>query len=126
MFMGFEGVGNKDVMVIVGLVLEGMFVMLLVDFLVDLVNVVFVKVFVDKKCDLNGLFQMLLYVVVKIIVDLIVGVKMIDLMKVVVYMYKMMFDMLIGKVVYDVQGDLKVFKFVVYMWYKDVMKIVVK
>lgn len=54
--MGFEGVGNKDVMVIVGLVLEGMFVMLLVDFLVDLVNVVFVKVFVDKKCDLNGLF----------------------------------------------------------------------
>lgn len=45
---------------------------------------------------------MLLYVVVKIIVDLIVGVKMIDLMKVVVYMYKMMFDMLIGKVVYDV------------------------
>lgn len=125
-FMGFEGVGNKDIIVIVGFVFEGMLVILLVDFVVDLVNVVLVKVFVVVKCDVNGLFQMLVYLVVKIIVDVIIGVKLIDLDKVVVYIYGNSFKIFIGNVEYDKKGDLKVFKFVVFIWYKDVIKIEVK
>ncbi|VBY65915.1 branched-chain amino acid ABC transporter substrate-binding protein [Burkholderia pseudomallei] len=121
-FMGPEGVGNKDVTAIAGPASEGMLVTLPADFTIDPANAGVMKAFAQKKRDPNGTFQMPAYSGVKIIADSIAGAKSTDPAKVAAYMHQHTFDTPIGKVAYDAQGDLKSFKFVVYKWHKDATK----
>ncbi len=123
-FMGPEGVGNKDVTAIAGPASEGMLVTLPADFSADPANAGLVKAFADKKRDVNGAFQMPAYAAVKIIGDAIAGAKSTNPAKVADYMHKHAFQTPIGKVEYDAQGDLKSFKFVIYTWHKDASKTV--
>lgn len=123
-FMGPEGVGNKDVTAIAGPASEGMLVTLPADFTTDPANAGIMKAFAAKKRDPNGPFQMPAYAAAQIIADSIAGAKTTDPTKVAAYMHQHTFDTPIGKVAYDAQGDLKAFKFVVYTWHKDATKTV--
>lgn len=121
-FMGPEGVGNKDVTAIAGPASEGMLVTLPADFSADPANAAVVKAFADKKRDANGPFQMPAYAGVKILADAMAGAKSTDPGRVAAYMHQNTFQTPIGKVEYDAQGDLKSFKFVVFTWHKDATK----
>lgn len=87
-FMGPEGVGNKDVTAIAGPASEGMLVTLPADFTVDPANAAVMKAFAQKKRDPNGTFQMPAYSGVKIIADSIAGAKSTDPAKVAAYMHQ--------------------------------------
>jgi branched-chain amino acid transport system substrate-binding protein len=99
-----------------------MFVTLPADFAADPANAALVKAFADNKRDVNGPFQMPAYSGVKIIADAIAGAKSTDPAKVAAYVHKNIFHTPIGEVSYDAQGDLKAFKFVVFIWHKDATK----
>lgn len=123
--MGFEGVGNKDINIIVGEVVEGLLVILLLSFDQKVENQELVKVFESKGEDFFGLFVLIFYVVVQLIVNGIEQVEFIDLFDVVEVLCSNVYEMLIGIVEYDQVGDMKVFEFVVYEWYLDGSKILV-
>lgn len=125
-FMGPEGVGNKDITAIAGPASEGMLVTLPADFAADPANAALVKAFKDKKRDASGPFQLSAYSAVKVIADAIKGAKSSDTTKVASYIHSHSFKTPIGNVDYDAKGDLKSFKFVVYAWHKDATKSVVK
>ena len=121
-FMGPEGVGNKDITAIAGPASEGMLVTLPADFAADPANAALVKAFAAAKRDPNGPFQMPAYSAVKIIADAITGAKSTDPDKVAAYIHGNSFKTPIGNVEYDKKGDLKAFKFVVFTWHKDATK----
>ena len=121
-FMGPEGVGNKDITAIAGPASEGMLVTLPADFAADPANAALVKAFGAAKRDPNGPFQMPAYSGVKIIADAITGTKSTDPEKVAAYIHANSFKTPIGNVEYDKKGDLKAFKFVVFTWHKDATK----
>lgn len=121
-FMGPEGVGNKDVTAIAGAASEGMLVTLPADFSTDPANAAVVKAFADKKRDINGPFQLPSYAGVKVLADAIAGAKSTDPAKVAAFMHQNSFQTPIGKVEYDAQGDLKSFRFTVFTWHKDATK----
>ncbi|MBB5390922.1 MULTISPECIES: branched-chain amino acid ABC transporter substrate-binding protein [unclassified Herbaspirillum] len=121
-FMGPEGVGNKDITAIAGPASEGMLVTLPADFAADPANAALVKAFTAQKRDPNGPFQMPAYSGVKIIADAIAGSKSTDPTKVAAYIHANSFKTPIGTVEYDKKGDLKSFNFVVYTWHKDATK----
>ena len=121
-FMGPEGVGNKDITAIAGPASEGMLVTLPADFAADPANAALVKAFAAAKRDANGPFQMPAYSAVKIIADAITGAKSTDPDKVAAYIHGNSFKTPIGNVEYDKKGDLKAFKFVVFTWHKDATK----
>ncbi len=121
-FMGPEGVGNKDVTAIAGAASEGMLVTLPADFSKDPANAAVAKAFAEKKRDLNGPFQLPSYAAVKVIADAIAGAKSTDPAKVAAFMHQNSFQTPIGKVDYDAQGDLKSFRFTVFTWHKDATK----
>lgn len=125
-FMGPEGVGNKDITAIAGPASEGMLVTLPADFAADPANAALVKAFKDKKRDASGPFQLSAYAAVKVIADGIKGAKSSDTTKVASYIHSHSFKTPIGKVDYDAKGDLKSFKFVVYAWHKDATRSVAK
>jgi branched-chain amino acid transport system substrate-binding protein len=125
-FMGPEGVGNKDITAIAGPASEGMLVTLPADFSADPSNAALVKAFKDKKRDASGPFQLSAYSAVKIMADAITGAKSSDPTKVASYIHSHPFKTPIGNVEYDAKGDLKEFKFVVYTWHKDATKSVAK
>ena len=125
-FMGPEGVGNKDITAIAGPASEGMLVTLPADFAADPANAALVKAFTDKKRDANGPFQLSAYAGVKVISDAITGAKSSDPTKVAAYIHSHAFKTPIGTVEYDAKGDLKSFKFVVYTWHKDATKTVAR
>jgi branched-chain amino acid transport system substrate-binding protein len=117
--MGPEGVGTKDITSIAGPASEGMLLTLPADFIADPANAGIAKVFADKKRDPNGPFQLTAYAAVKVIADSIAGAKSTDPAKVAAYIHQGTFDTPIGKISYDVQGDLKAFKFDVFEWHQD-------
>lgn len=121
-FMGPEGVGNKDITAIAGPASEGMLVTLPADFSADPANAALVKVFVAQKRDPYGPFQMPAYAGVKIIADAITGANSTDPSKVAAYIHSHSFQTPIGMVKYDKKGDLKFFKFGVFTWHKDATK----
>lgn len=125
-FMGLEGVGNSEIIVIVGDVLEGMLVILLCVFEQDLKNKVLIDVFKVKNQDLSGIFVLFVYFVVIVIVKGIEKVGEVDLEKVVEVLCVNIFEIFIGNFGFDEKGDLKNFDFIVYEWYKDVIWIEVK
>ncbi len=122
MFMGPEGVGNKDITAIAGPASEGMLVTLPADFAADPANAALVKAFASQKRDPNGPFQMPAYSAVKVLADAIAGSKSTDPTKVAAYMHANAFKTPIGTVEFDKKGDLKSFKFVVFTWHKDATK----
>ncbi len=121
-FMGPEGVGNKDITAIAGPASEGMLVTLPADFAADPANAALVKAFAAQKRDPNGPFQMPAYSGVKVIADAITATKSTDPTKVAAYIHANSFKTPIGTVEYDKKGDLKSFKFVVFTWHKDATK----
>ncbi|MEO8598642.1 MAG: branched-chain amino acid ABC transporter substrate-binding protein [bacterium] len=121
-FMGPEGVGNKDITAIAGPASEGMLVTLPADFAADPANAALVKAFKDKKRDPSGPFQMSAYSAVKVMADAMAGAKSTDPTKVAAYIHSHSFKTPIGTVSYTAKGDLKSFKFVVYTWHKDATK----
>ena len=121
-FMGPEGVGNKDITAIAGAASEGMLVTLPVDFAADPANAALLMAFAAQKRDPNGPFQMPAYAGVKVIADAIAGAKSSDPAQVAAYLHSHSFKTPIGVVAYDDKGDLKSFKFVVYTWHQDASK----
>ena len=122
LFMGPEGVGNKDITAIAGRASEGMLVTLPADFASDPANAALVKAFAAKKRDANGPFQLPAYAAVKVIADAIAATRSTDPGKVAAYLHANVFKTPIGDVAYDQKGDLKSFKFVVYTWHQDATK----
>jgi branched-chain amino acid transport system substrate-binding protein len=121
-FMGPEGVGNKDITAIAGAASEGMLVTLPADFAAEPGNAALVKAFAEQKRDPNGPFQLPAYSAVKVIADAIAGSKSTDPTKVAAYLHANVFKTPIGTVKYDKKGDLEAFKFVVFVWHKDATK----
>jgi len=121
-FMGPEGVGNKDITAIAGSASEGMLVTLPADFAADPANAGLLRAFATHRRDPNGPFQMPAYAGVKIIADAIAGARSTDPAKVAAYIHTHTFKTPIGTVAYDARGDLQSFKFVVYTWHKDATK----
>ncbi|MDR2852708.1 MAG: branched-chain amino acid ABC transporter substrate-binding protein [Burkholderiaceae bacterium] len=121
-FMGPEGVGNKGVTAIAGPASEGMLVTLPADFSADPANAALVKAFAAKKRDSNGAFQMPAYAAAVIIADSIKGARSVDPAKIAAYIHSHSFKTPIGTVSYDKQGDLKAFKFDIFVWHKDATK----
>ena len=122
LFMGPEGVGNKDITAIAGAASEGMLLTQPVDFSADPANVALLSAFAAQKRDPNGPFQMPAYAGVKVIADAIAGTGSTDPARVAAYMHSHTFKTPIGVVAYDDKGDLKSFKFVVYTWHQDASK----
>jgi len=118
-FMGPEGVGNRDLTVIAGAAAEGLLITMPADFAADPANADVLKAFAAGKRDPNGPFQLPSYAAMKVLAEAIAGAKSADPVKVAAYMHKNSFRTPIGEVSYDAQGDLKAFKFVVYLWHKD-------
>ncbi|MDY7578430.1 branched-chain amino acid ABC transporter substrate-binding protein [Herbaspirillum sp. RTI4] len=121
-FMGPEGVGNKDITAIAGAASEGMLTTLPADFSADPANAAIVKAFAAQKRDPVGPFQMPAYAGVQIIAEAIAGTKSTDTTKVAAYIHSHQFKTPIGLLDYDKKGDLKNFKFVVFTWHKDASK----
>lgn len=121
-FMGPEGVGNPDITAIAGAGSEGMLVTLPADFSANPANAAIVKAFRDRQRDSSGAFQLPAYAAMKIMADAIAGSKSTDPAQVAEYMHGNTFDTPIGTVEYDARGDLKDFRFVVYVWHQDATK----
>jgi len=117
-FMGPEGTANQDLVAIAGPAIDGLLVTLPSDFTKLPGNKDIVKAFRDAKRDPDGAFQMPAYAAVQVLAKSIDAVGE-DPAKVADHMHKNSFDTAIGKVEYDVKGDLKDFEFAVFKWDKD-------
>jgi branched-chain amino acid transport system substrate-binding protein len=118
-FVGAEGAGNKNLNAIAGPAAEGMLLTQPADFTGDPANAAIVKAFADKKRDPVGGFQMPAYAAVEVIAQAIAGAKSSDPAKVAAYMHSHPFKTPIGTIEFTPRGDLKTFKFNVYVWHND-------
>lgn len=121
-YMGPEGVGNKDIAAIAGAASEGLLVTLPADFSTNPANADLIKAFKDQGKDPSGPFVMPSYAAVQIIADAIKGAKSQDVAKVAEYIRSHDFATPIGKVAFKDNGDLKQFDFVVFEWHQDATK----
>lgn len=121
-YMGPEGVGNKDISAIAGPASEGLLVTLPADFSTSPANAELVAAFKAKSQDPSGPFVMPAYAGVQIIADAIRNTNSEDTAKLAAYIRGNSFDTPIGKVAYKPNGDLKEFEFVIFKWHADATK----
>ncbi|MDX1599165.1 MAG: branched-chain amino acid ABC transporter substrate-binding protein [Marinobacter sp.] len=118
-FMGPEGVGNKDINTIAGDAAEGLLVTLPPSFDQQEQNQELVKAFEEKGEDPSGPFVLTSYTAVQLIAEGIEQAGSADPFDVAEALRDGSFDTPIGTVEYDEKGDMKSFEFVVYEWHSD-------
>ncbi|SDW08902.1 branched-chain amino acid ABC transporter substrate-binding protein [Marinobacter mobilis] len=118
-FMGPEGVGNKDINTIAGDAAEGLLVTLPPSFDQKEENQALVQAFNDKGEDPSGPFVLTSYTAVQLIADGIAQAGSDDPMEVAAALRANSFNTPIGTVQYDDKGDMRSFEFVVYEWHSD-------
>lgn len=118
-FMGPEGVGNKDINTIAGDAAEGLLVTLPPSFDQQEENRDLVKAFEEKGEDPSGPFVLTSYTAVQLIAEGIEQAGSTDPFEVAEALRSGSFNTPIGTVEYDEKGDMKSFKFVVYEWHSD-------
>ncbi|MDV3502566.1 branched-chain amino acid ABC transporter substrate-binding protein [Marinobacter sp. M-5] len=118
-FMGPEGVGNKDINTIAGDAAEGLLVTLPPAFDEKAENQGLVKAFQDKGEDPSGPFVLTSYTAVQLIAEGIEQAGSTDPFDVAAALRSNSFNTPIGTVEYDEKGDMKSFEFVVYEWHSD-------
>ncbi|MBO6849429.1 MAG: branched-chain amino acid ABC transporter substrate-binding protein [Marinobacter sp.] len=118
-FMGPEGVGNKDINTIAGDAAEGLLVTLPPAFDEKAENQDLVKAFQDKGEDPSGPFVLTSYTAVQLIAEGIEQAGSTEPFDVAAALRSASFNTPIGTVEYDEKGDMKSFEFVVYEWHSD-------
>ncbi len=118
-FMGPEGVGNKDINSIAGEAAEGLLVTLPPAFDEKAENQALVKAFEDKQEDPSGPFVLTSYTAVQLVAEGIEQAESKDPFEVAEALRSNTFSTPIGTVEYDSKGDMKSFEFVVYEWHSD-------
>lgn len=118
-FMGPEGVGNKDINTIAGAASEGLLVTLPPAFDEKEENRDLVAAFADKEEDSSGPFVLTSYAAVQLIAEGIEKAGSKDPFEVAAALRANIFQTPIGTVQYDQAGDMKSFEFVVYEWHSD-------
>ncbi|MEX0604839.1 MAG: branched-chain amino acid ABC transporter substrate-binding protein [Marinobacter sp.] len=118
-FMGPEGVGNKDINSIAGEAAEGLLVTLPPAFDEKEENQDLVKAFKDKDEDPSGPFVLTSYTAVQLIAEGIEQAESTDPFDVAEALRSNTYSTPIGTVEYDDKGDMKSFEFVVYEWHSD-------
>lgn len=118
-FMGPEGVGNKDINTIAGDAAEGLLVTLPPAFDQKEENKDLVEAFADKGEDPSGPFVLTSYTAVQLIAEGIEEAGSTDPFDVAEALRNGTFETPIGTVEYDDKGDMKSFEFVVYEWHSD-------
>ncbi|SFL82091.1 branched-chain amino acid ABC transporter substrate-binding protein [Marinobacter zhejiangensis] len=118
-FMGPEGVGNKDINTIAGEAAEGLLVTLPPSFDQKAENQALVQAFADKGEDPSGPFVLTSYTAVQLIADGIEQAASTDPADVAATLRANSFQTPIGTVQYDDKGDMQSFEFVVYEWHSD-------
>ncbi|EON93225.1 leucine ABC transporter subunit substrate-binding protein LivK [Marinobacter lipolyticus SM19] len=118
-FMGPEGVGNKDINTIAGDASEGLLVTLPPSFDEKEENKSLVQAFEAKGEDPSGPFVLTSYTAVQLIAEGIEQADSTDPFEVAAALRSGSFDTPIGTVEYDEKGDMKSFEFVVYEWHSD-------
>jgi branched-chain amino acid transport system substrate-binding protein len=118
-FMGPEGVGNKDINSIAGDAAEGLLVTLPPSFDEKAENQALVEAFKMKGEDPSGPFVLTSYTAVELIAEGIRKAESKDPMEVAKALREGTFETPIGTVEYDEKGDLESFEFVVYEWHSD-------
>ncbi len=118
-FMGPEGVGNEDLNIIAGHAVEGMFITMPRDFSVDPINSKIVNSFNEKKRSATGVFQLTAYTATQVIADSIRETKSTDPVLISKHLHSSTFNTPIGKVSWNLQGDLNEFNFDVYTWHMN-------
>ncbi|KPQ03110.1 branched-chain amino acid ABC transporter substrate-binding protein [Marinobacter sp. HL-58] len=118
-FMGPEGVGNKDINTIAGDAAEGLLVTLPPSFDEKEENQDLVKAFEEKDEDPSGPFVLTSYSAVQLIAEGIEAAGSTDPFDVAEALREGTFQTPIGTVEYDSKGDMESFEFVVYEWHSD-------
>ena len=118
-FMGPEGVGNKDINTIAGEAAEGLLVTLPPAFDEKDENKDLVAAFADKDEDPSGPFVLTSYAAVQLVAEGIEKAGSKDPFEVAAALRANSFETPIGTVQYDKAGDMKSFEFVVYEWHSD-------
>ncbi|MBS8242108.1 branched-chain amino acid ABC transporter substrate-binding protein [Marinobacter lipolyticus] len=118
-FMGPEGVGNKDINTIAGDAAEGLLVTLPPAFDQKEENKDLVEAFADKGEDPSGPFVLTSYTAVQLIAEGIEEAGSTDPFDVAEALRNGTFETPIGTVEYDDKGDMRSFEFVVYEWHSD-------
>lgn len=118
-FMGPEGVGNKDINTIAGDAAEGLLVTLPPSFDEKAENQELVKAFEEKGEDPSGPFVLTSYAAVQLIAEGIEKAGSKDPFDVAKALRNGSFNTPIGTIEYDDKGDMKSFEFVVYEWHSD-------
>ncbi|MDX1757001.1 MAG: branched-chain amino acid ABC transporter substrate-binding protein [Marinobacter sp.] len=118
-FMGPEGVGNKDINTIAGDAAEGLLVTLPPSFDEKEENQALVQAFAEKGEDPSGPFVLTSYAAVQLVAEGIEQADSSDPFDVAEALRSGSFDTPIGTVQYDDKGDLQSFEFVVYEWHSD-------
>jgi branched-chain amino acid transport system substrate-binding protein len=118
-FVGPEGAGNKNLNAIAGPAAEGLLLTQPMDFSADPANAVIRQAFLNKKRDPVGGFQLPAYAAVQVLAQAIAGASSSDPDKVAAYIHSHTFKTAIGALEFTPRGDLKAFKFDIYIWHKD-------
>ncbi len=118
-FMGPEGVGNKDINTIAGDAAEGLLVTLPPSFDEKEENQALVQAFNDKGEDPSGPFVLTSYAAVQLVAEGIEKADSTDPFEVAAALRAGSFETPIGTVQYDNKGDMQSFEFVVYEWHSD-------
>lgn len=118
-FMGPEGVGNKDINTIAGDAAEGLLVTLPPSFDEKAENQELVKAFEKKGEDPSGPFVLTSYAAVQLVAEGIEKAGSKDPFDVAKALRNGSFNTPIGTIEYDDKGDMKSFEFVVYEWHSD-------
>ncbi len=118
-FMGPEGVGNKDINTIAGDAAEGLLVTLPPSFDEKEENQSLVQAFEEKGEDPSGPFVLTSYTAVQLIAEGIEQAGSTDPFDVAEALRSGSYNTPIGTVEYDEKGDMKSFEFVVYEWHSD-------
>ena len=118
-FMGPEGVGNKDINTIAGDAAEGLLVTLPPSFDEKSENQELVQAFEDRGEDPSGPFVLTSYTAVQLIAEGIEQAGSTDPFEVAGALRAGSFETPIGTVSYDDKGDMESFEFVVYEWHAD-------
>ncbi|MGY8869881.1 MAG: high-affinity branched-chain amino acid ABC transporter substrate-binding protein [Pseudomonadales bacterium] len=118
-YMGPEGLGNKDIAYLAGDAVEGLLVTLPERY--DLIekNLAVVELLKGKGVDPKGPFIWTSYAAVQAFADAINRVGMDDTQKVAAALRSKMTDTVIGPISWDDKGDLNGFDFGVYQWHAD-------
>jgi branched-chain amino acid transport system substrate-binding protein len=118
-FVGPEGAGNKNLNAIAGPAAEGLLLTQPADFSADPANAAITQAFLNKKRDPVGGFQMPAYAAIQVLAQAIAATKSDDPAKVAAYLHSHSFKTAIGVIEFNPKGDLKSFKFDIYVWHKD-------